>query len=89
MLMEQQYPALHREDLPVSGAYASVDSIDRPVGKLLARSLQVPEAEFLVANAHPDVVAAANQRCPSNAEDGVACVLETLLTTGERLTRPG
>jgi hydroxymethylpyrimidine pyrophosphatase-like HAD family hydrolase len=35
---------------------------------------------FAVANAHPDVVAAASQRCPSNAEDGVACVLESLLS---------
>lgn len=147
--MERQYPSLHQEDVLVDGAYRPVQTIDRPAGKLLARSLQVPEGEFLhrvaqivggraevthsayggvaeigplgvtkgsslvewcgrrgisasdvwafgdmpndlpmltwagvsfaVANAHPDVVAAASQRCPSNAEDGVACVLESLL----------
>jgi phosphoserine phosphatase len=35
---------------------------------------------FAVANAHPDVVAAATQCCPSNAEDGVAYTLESLLS---------
>lgn len=33
---------------------------------------------FAVANAHPDVLAAATFICPTNAEDGVAQVLETL-----------
>jgi len=39
-----------------------------------------------VANAHPDVVAAADHVCPSNDEDGVAQVLEGLLEppTGEK-----
>jgi Cof subfamily protein (haloacid dehalogenase superfamily) len=148
--MEREYPSLHPEDVPADGAYWSVEAIDRPVGKLLARSLLVPEAEFLlrvtriaggvaevtysafggvaeigplgvtkgsslvewctgrgisagdvwafgdmpndlpmltwagvsfaVANAHPDVAAAASQRCPPNGEDGVACVLESLLS---------
>jgi hydroxymethylpyrimidine pyrophosphatase-like HAD family hydrolase len=147
--MERDYPSLHQEDVPADGGYGSIDAIERPVGKLLARSLQVPEADFVlrvarivggraevtysasgglaeigplgvtkasslvewcagrgisagdvwafgdmpndlpmltwagvsfaVANAHPDVIAAANQCCPSNAEDGVACVLESLL----------
>jgi Cof subfamily protein (haloacid dehalogenase superfamily) len=147
--MEREYPVVHQEDIPADDAYRSIDTVGRPVGKLLARSLQVPEAEFLsrvarivggraevtqsgfdglaeigplgvtkassladwcagrgisasdvwafgdglndvpmltwagvsfaVANAHPDVVAAANLRCPSNAEDGVACVLESLI----------
>ena len=147
--MEREYPSLHQEDVPANGAYEPIEAIDRPAGKLLARSLQIPEAEFLhrvtrivggraevtysalgglaeigplgvtkasslvewctgrgmspsdvwafgdmpndvpmlawagvsfaVANAHPEVVAAATQRCPSNAEDGVACVLESLL----------
>lgn len=35
---------------------------------------------FAVANAHPDVLAAASDVCPSNAEDGVATVLEALGT---------
>jgi len=148
--MEREYPTLHQEDIPGDGAYESVDAIHEPVGKLLARSLQVPEAEFLrrvarvvggraevtcsgfgglavigplgvtkgsslaewcagrgisasdvwafgngpndlpmltwagvsfaVANAHPDVAEAANQCCPSNAEDGVAYVLESLIS---------
>ncbi len=148
--MEPDFPAVRQEDVPADGAYGSVDAIDRPIGKLLARSLQVPENEFLlrvtqivgrraevvysgfgglaeigppgvtkasslvewcagrgfsasdvwafgdmpndlpmltwagvsfaVANAHPDVVAAATRRCASNAEDGVACVLESLLS---------
>jgi Cof subfamily protein (haloacid dehalogenase superfamily) len=148
--MEREYPSLHQGDVPLDGAYVSVEAIDRPAGKLLARSLQVPEAQFrlhverivgglaevtysgfggvaeigplgvtkgsslvdwcagrgisasdvwafgdmpndlpmltwagvsfAVANAHPDVVAAASRRCPSNAEDGVACVLESLLS---------
>jgi hypothetical protein len=147
--MEKQYPALHLQDVDLSAGYEAIEVIDVPVGKLLARSLQVPEAEFLarvaplvsgraelaysgfgglaemgplgvtkasslgewsaergipatevwafgdmpndlpmlawagtsfaVANAHPDVAAAADRRCPSNAEDGVACVLESLL----------
>ena len=34
---------------------------------------------FAVANAHPDVIAAADHVCPSNDEDGVAQVLERLL----------
>ena len=34
---------------------------------------------FAVANAHPDVVAAADHVCPSNDEDGVAQMLERLL----------
>jgi hydroxymethylpyrimidine pyrophosphatase-like HAD family hydrolase len=33
-----------------------------------------------VANAHPEVLAAASRVCPSNADDGVACVLESLIT---------
>jgi hydroxymethylpyrimidine pyrophosphatase-like HAD family hydrolase len=148
--IERGYPILHKEDVPADGGYGSIDAIDGPVGKLLARSLQVPNAEFLrrvvrivgeraevtlsgygglaeigplgvtkasslvefcagrkisasdvwafgdmpndvpmltwagvsfaVANAHPDVVAAASRRCPSNVEDGVACVLEPLLS---------
>lgn len=156
--MEREYPVLHQEDVPADGAYWPIDAIRRPVGKLLARSLQVPESEFLprvarivggraevtqsgsgglaeigplgvtkasslaewcagrgisasdvwafgdglndlpmltwagvsfaVANAHPDVVAAANQRCPSNAEDGVACVLESLLAASSRISKP-
>ncbi len=35
---------------------------------------------FAVANAHAEVLAAASHLCPSNADDGVACVLESLLT---------
>ena len=34
---------------------------------------------FAVANAHPDVVAAADHVCPSNDDDGVAQILERLL----------
>ena len=34
---------------------------------------------FAVANAHPDVLAAATDICPSNDEDGVAQALETLV----------
>jgi hydroxymethylpyrimidine pyrophosphatase-like HAD family hydrolase len=34
---------------------------------------------FAVANAHPDVIAAADHVCPTNDEDGVAQTLETLL----------
>lgn len=149
--MEREYPGLHPEDVPADGAYRSIDTIDRPAGKLLARSLQLPETEFMrgvtrivggraevtysasgglaeigplgvtkasslagwctgrgisagevwafgdmpndlpmltwagvsfaVANAHPDVVAAASRCCPSNAEDGVAHVLEPLLSS--------
>lgn len=148
--MEREYPVVHQEDVPADGAYRSIDTIDRPVGKLLARSLQIPGAEFplrvgrivgnraevtysgfgglaeigplgvtkasslaqwcagrgisagdvwafgdgpndlamltwagvsfAVANAHPDAVAAADQRCPSNADDGVARILESLLS---------
>jgi HAD superfamily hydrolase (TIGR01484 family) len=156
--MEREYPVLHEEDVPADDAYWPVDAIRRPAGKLLARSRQVPDAEFLsrvvrivgaraevtqsgfgglaeigplgvtkasslaewcaargisasdvwafgdgpndlpmlswagvsfaVANAHPDVIAAANQRCPSNAEDGVACVLESLLATLSKTAGP-
>jgi Cof subfamily protein (haloacid dehalogenase superfamily) len=156
--MEREYPVLHQEDVPADDAYRSIDAIRRPAGKLLARSVQVPEAEFLssvarivggraevtrsgsgglaeigplgvtkasslaewcagrgisagdvwafgdgpndlpmltwagvsfaVANADPDVVAAADQCCPSNAEDGVACVLESLLAAAGSLSCP-
>ncbi len=149
--LEREYPTLHLEDALAESAYCSIESIDQPVGKLLARSLQTPEQEFLphvarlvggraelaysgagglaeigplgvtkasalvdwcagrgisnsdvwafgdmpndlpmltwasvsfaVANAHADVVAAASQCCPSNAEDGVACVVEALLSS--------
>jgi hypothetical protein len=34
---------------------------------------------FAVANAHPDVHAAASHSCPSNDDDGVACVVESLI----------
>jgi Cof subfamily protein (haloacid dehalogenase superfamily) len=34
---------------------------------------------FAVANAHPEAVAAASDRCGSNADDGVATVVEALL----------
>ncbi|MDE9366330.1 HAD family hydrolase [Luteipulveratus sp. YIM 133132] len=34
---------------------------------------------YAVANAHPEVLAAADRRCASNAEDGVAQVLEALV----------
>jgi Cof subfamily protein (haloacid dehalogenase superfamily) len=147
--MEREYPVVHQEDVPADNAYRPIDTIREPAGKLLARSLQVPDAEFLsrvvrivggraevtqsgfgglaeigplgvtkasslaewcaergisasdgwtfgdgpndlpmlawagvsfaVANAHPDVAAAASQCCPSNAEDGVASVLESLI----------
>jgi hydroxymethylpyrimidine pyrophosphatase-like HAD family hydrolase len=145
---EREYPALHPEDAPPDDAYWPIEAIDQPAGKLLARSRQVPDAEFLrrvadivggralvtfsgdgglaeigplgvtkgstlvdwctargfssgevwafgdmpndlpmlawagvsfaVANAHPEVLAAASHVCPSNADDGVACVLESL-----------
>jgi hydroxymethylpyrimidine pyrophosphatase-like HAD family hydrolase len=147
--LEREYPAIHLEDLPPESAYGPVEEIDEPVGKLLARSLQVPDAEFLrcvaeivgsralvsysgekglaeigpvgvtkastlvdwctsrgfsssdvwafgdmpndlpmlawadvsfaVANAHPDVLAAASYSCLSNADDGVAQVIESLI----------
>ncbi len=147
---EREYPALHPEDLPPPGAYGPIAAIDEPIGKLLARSLELPEAEFIrhvadivgdraqvtysgggglaeigprgvtkattlvdwcaargvsgsevwafgdmpndlpmlawagtsfaVANAHPDVLAAASHVCPSNADDGVALILESLLS---------
>ena len=35
---------------------------------------------FAVANAHPDVLAAADHVCPSNDEDGVAQILERLVS---------
>ena len=38
---------------------------------------------FAVANAHPDVIAAADHVCPSNDEDGVAQVLERLVGFAE------
>jgi hydroxymethylpyrimidine pyrophosphatase-like HAD family hydrolase len=148
--LERAYPALHLEDVPPEDAYTPIEAIDQPVGKLLARSLQVPDAEFLhrsaqiigaraqvtysgrgglaeigplgvtkastladwctergisssdvwafgdmpndlemlawagvsfaVANAHPDVLAAASRSCASNADDGVARVIESLGT---------
>lgn len=37
---------------------------------------------YAVANAHPDVRRAASYICPSNDDDGVASVLETLVTAG-------
>jgi hydroxymethylpyrimidine pyrophosphatase-like HAD family hydrolase len=147
---EREYPALHPEDAPRDDAYWPIEAIDQPVGKLLARSRQVPDEEFLrrvteivgpralvtysgggglaeigpagvtkgsalvhwctgrgisrsdvwafgdmpndlpmlawagvsfaVANADPEVLAAAGHVCPSNADDGVACVLESLIT---------
>jgi hydroxymethylpyrimidine pyrophosphatase-like HAD family hydrolase len=39
---------------------------------------------FAVANAHPDVLAAADHVCPSNDEDGVAQVLERLVGPASR-----
>ena len=152
--MEREYPVVHQEDVPADDAYRPIDAIREPAAKLLARSLQVPEEEFLsrvvqivggraevtqsgfgglaeigplgvtkasslaewcaergvsasdvwafgdapndlpmltwagvsfaVANAHPDVVTAASQCCPSNAEDGVASVLESLLAASSK-----
>lgn len=147
--LEREYPVVHPWDFPVDGVYYPIDAIDQPVGKLLARSLLVPDAEFLrhvasivgaraevahsaagglaeigppgvtkaselaawcdareissadvwafgdmpndlpmlqwaggsfaVANAHADVRAAASHFCPSNDDDGVAFVIETLI----------
>ena len=147
--VERGYPSLYPEDEPADGAYSPIGSIDQPIGKLLARSLQMPELLFLdrvayivgeraqvtysgfgglaeigrlgvtkasslagwcagrgisasevwafgdmpndlpmlmwagvsfaVANAHPDVAAAATYSCPSNADDGVASVAEALI----------
>jgi hydroxymethylpyrimidine pyrophosphatase-like HAD family hydrolase len=34
---------------------------------------------FAVANAHPDVLAAADEVCGANSRDGVAVVLEAML----------
>jgi hydroxymethylpyrimidine pyrophosphatase-like HAD family hydrolase len=34
---------------------------------------------YAVANAHPDVLAAASHRCPANSQDGVAWALESLV----------
>jgi Cof subfamily protein (haloacid dehalogenase superfamily) len=148
--IEREYPELHPDAVPAGASYGDIDALDRPVGKLLARSLHMPEAEFVarvadivgaraevtysgvgglaeigpsgvtkassliewctargitkssvwafgdmpndlpmltwaavsfaVANAHPDVLAAASHSCPSNADDGVATVMESLLT---------
>jgi hydroxymethylpyrimidine pyrophosphatase-like HAD family hydrolase len=39
---------------------------------------------FAVANAHPDVIAAADHVCPSNDEDGVAQVLERVVDASKR-----
>jgi hypothetical protein len=39
---------LHKEDEAQGGACWSIHAVDRPVGKLLARSVQVPEDEFLL-----------------------------------------
>lgn len=44
---------------------------------------------FAVANAHPAVLAAADHVCGSNDEDGVAVVLEGLLTGRTSLGSPG
>jgi hydroxymethylpyrimidine pyrophosphatase-like HAD family hydrolase len=147
--LEREYPGPHPEDASAGNGFGPIDSVDEPVGKLLARSLQVPEADFLrrvahivgaralvthsggggfaeigppgvtkastlidwcaargiscsdvwafgdmpndlpmlawagvsfaVANAHPDVLAAATYSCPSNADDGVATVIESLI----------
>lgn len=155
--LEREYPALHPEDASAGSVFGPVDSVDGPVGKLLARSLQVPEADFLrrvahivgaralvthsgggglaeigplgvtkastlidwcaargisgsdvwafgdmpndlsmlawagvsfaVANAHPDVLAAATCSCPSNADDGVATVIESLVDRADPLVR--
>jgi hydroxymethylpyrimidine pyrophosphatase-like HAD family hydrolase len=148
--LEREYPQLHPDDEPPGDAYGPLDAIDQPVGKLLARTLQMPAEEFLrrvaaivgaralvtysgdgglaeigplgvtkgstlvewctargisssavwafgdmpndlpmlawagvsfaVANAHPDVLAAASRPCPSNADDGVAQVIEALVS---------
>ena len=148
--LEREYPVLHPEAVPADAIYGPIDALGQPVGKLLARSLQVPEEEFVlrvadivgsrahvtysgagglaeigppgvtkasaliewcaargivssniwafgdmpndlpmlmwagvsfaVANAHAEVLAAASHSCPSNADDGVACVMESLLT---------
>lgn len=148
--IEPEYPELHPDTVPPHANYGAIDAVDRSVGKLLARSLEVPEAEFVarvaeivgaraevtysgagglaeigplgvtkastlidwcttrgitssdiwafgdmpndlpmltwasvsfaVANAHPDVLAAATHACPSNADDGVACVMELLIS---------
>src|SRR5215469_14159081 len=148
--IEREYPELHPDAVPADATYGAIDAVDQRVGKLLARSLQVPPAEFVarvadivgaraevtcsgagglaeigppgvtkgstlidwctareitsrdvwafgdmpndlpmltwagvsfaVANAHPDVLAAASHSCPSNTDDGVAVVLESLLT---------
>jgi hydroxymethylpyrimidine pyrophosphatase-like HAD family hydrolase len=40
-----------------------------------------------VANAHPDVLAAADEVAPANTEDGVAIVLECLVGT-RQITGP-
>jgi len=148
--IEREYPELHPDAVPADATYGVIEALDHPVGKLLARCLHMPEAEFIarvadivgsraevthsgagglaeigppgvtkastlidwctareitssdvwafgdmpndlpmltwagvsfaVANAHPDVLAAASHSCPSNADDGVACVVESLLT---------
>jgi Cof subfamily protein (haloacid dehalogenase superfamily) len=148
--LEQEYPELHPDSVPADATYGAIDSVDQPVGKLLARSLQVPETDFVlrvaeivgsraqvtysgagglaeigppgitkasalidwctarrigrsdvwafgdmpndlpmlawagisfaVANAHPDVLAAVSHSCPSNSDDGVAWVMESLIT---------
>jgi hydroxymethylpyrimidine pyrophosphatase-like HAD family hydrolase len=148
--LEREYPYVHPDDVPPDSAYGPIGAIDEPVGKLLARSVQVPDAEFLrrvaaivdgraqvtysgggglaeigplgvtkasslvawcaargisgadvwafgdmpndlpmlawagvsfaVANAHPDVLAAASHSCPASADDGVAYVIESLIS---------
>jgi hydroxymethylpyrimidine pyrophosphatase-like HAD family hydrolase len=47
MRMEREYPVVHQEDIPADDAYRPIDAIREPAGKLLARSLQIPDAEFL------------------------------------------
>lgn len=148
--IEREFPELHPEAVPADASYGAIETVDQPVGKLLARSLQVPAEEFVlrvadivgsrahvtysgagglaeigppgvtkasalidwcaargivsgdvwafgdmpndlpmlrwagvsfaVANAHAEVLATASHSCPSNADDGVACVVESLLT---------
>lgn len=47
--------------------------------------LQWAGTGWAMANAHPQVLEVANRRCGSNREDGLAQVVETLLTRKDRL----
>ena len=63
------------------GRWRSIRSLYCLTWVATLKSVRIRVAGWAVANAHPDVLRAADRTCPANDDDGVASVLEAMVAS--------